>query len=138
MPDKIFVDTNVLVYGFSSDDPQKSVIVMGLSGQSDLFISTQVLLEISNVLRRTSSLAWPQITTVVEDLCRDFQVHTNTAVTVVAAHRISERYGFSLFDSLIIAAAIEAGCSTLYSEDLQHGQVIEANLKVLNPFKSTL
>lgn len=137
MPDKVFVDTNVLVYGFSSDDPQKSVIATGLSGQPDLLISTQVLLEISNVLRRTTGLAWPQITAIVEDLCRDFEVHINTAVTVVVAHGVAERYGFSLFDSLIVAAALEAGCFTLYSEDLQHGQVIEGSLTVLNPFKST-
>jgi predicted nucleic acid-binding protein len=135
MPGKIFIDTNILVYGFSSDEPNKSSIAKTLSGQPGLFISTQVLLEISNVLRRTAGLTWPQITSVVEGLCNDFQVYTNTSETIIFAHTFSLRYGFSLFDSLIIAAALAADCTTLYSEDLQHGQVIEGRLTVLNPFK---
>jgi predicted nucleic acid-binding protein len=50
------------------------------------------------------------------------------------ALKVFEKYGYSIFDSLIIAAALELGCNTLYTEDMQHGQVIEGTLKITNPF----
>ena len=53
----------------------------------------------------------------------------------VSALDVAARYGFSHYDSLIIAAALESGCSTLYSEDLRHGQVIDQHLTIINPFK---
>jgi predicted nucleic acid-binding protein len=52
------------------------------------------------------------------------------------AWTLSQRYGFSHFDSLVIATALDAGCERLYTEDLQHGQVIDGHLTILNPFMS--
>lgn len=62
-------------------------------------------------------------------------MHTNTPQTVLRATQVAQRYGFSWFDSLIVAAAMECGCQTLYTEDLQHGQLIDGGLRVLNPFQ---
>ena len=62
------------------------------------------------------------------------QVELITLATVHVALEIRERYGFSWYDSLIVAAALESGCELLYSEDMQHGQVIEGRLRVINPF----
>jgi predicted nucleic acid-binding protein len=56
-----------------------------------------------------------------------------TYETYLEAQRISERYGFSIWDSLIVAAALDAGCTTLYTEDLQHGQVVD-DVRIENPF----
>jgi predicted nucleic acid-binding protein len=53
-----------------------------------------------------------------------------------AALKIAQQYGFGIYDAQIVAAAIEANCSTLYSEDLQDGQIIERRLTIRNPFKS--
>jgi predicted nucleic acid-binding protein len=53
------------------------------------------------------------------------------------AMQVAERYGFSIYDALIISAALLAGCSTLYSEDMQHGQVIERQLTIRNPFAAS-
>jgi predicted nucleic acid-binding protein len=61
-------------------------------------------------------------------------LHVNSDSTILEAFRIAERYGFSFYDSLIISAALESGCNTLYSEDMQHGQLIENRLKIVNPF----
>ena len=63
-------------------------------------------------------------------------VETVTVETHDRALAIVERYGFSLYDSLVIAAALNAGCRILYSEDLQHGQLIDRQLRVVNPFST--
>jgi predicted nucleic acid-binding protein len=83
MPDKTFIDTNILIYGFSSDEPQKRAITTDLSGQSDLVISTQVLLEVSNVLKRITDLNWTQISQITKSLSADFYVHVNTESTIL-------------------------------------------------------
>ncbi len=62
------------------------------------------------------------------------RVEIVTPATMLRALDISGRYGLSWFDSLIVASALEAGCDSLYTEDLQHGQVLEAKLTVTNPF----
>lgn len=67
------------------------------------------------------------------DACR---IQLILPTTIRRALTITERYGFSIYDSLIVATALEAGCSTLYSEDMHHGQVIEERLTLVNPFLS--
>jgi predicted nucleic acid-binding protein len=62
-------------------------------------------------------------------------MHPITPATILAALTVAERYGFSHYDSLIVATALEAGCSTLYSEDMQHGQLIDNRLTIINPFR---
>ena len=72
------------------------------------------------------------------DIVREFCVtHPLTPEVHERGLGILDRYGFSLYDSMIVAAAQEAGCRTLYSEDLQHGQLIDKRLKVINPFKAS-
>ena len=61
-------------------------------------------------------------------------VHVNTNATILQACKVADRYGYSFYDSLIIAAAIESGCSILYSEDMTHQQRIYNTLSVINPF----
>jgi len=61
-------------------------------------------------------------------------LHINEVGTIVNACDIALKYHFSFYDSLIIAAALESGCSTLYTEDMHNGQVIEDRLKIVNPF----
>ena len=62
------------------------------------------------------------------------RVFVNNPETIKKAIEIANKYGFSFYDSLIINAAIESGCKMLYSEDMQHGQVIEKKLTIINPF----
>lgn len=65
---------------------------------------------------------------------QNISIHPNTPATILRAIGVAQRYGFSWFDSLIVAAALECGCQTLYSEDLQHGQLLDTTLRVVNPF----
>jgi len=105
MPVKAFIDTNIVIYALGQSSA-KTVLAAPLS-------ETRRLLA------------------MLEATCR---VEIITPATMQRALDIAGRYGFSWFDSLIVASAIEAGCDTLYTEDLQHGQLIEGKLTVTNPF----
>jgi predicted nucleic acid-binding protein len=137
MNDKVFLDTNILVYAFGAKkapvpDPRIAIaerIVM-LGGT----VSVQVLNEFVQVCHRKAELSWDRIVEsldVIKDLCG--RAIPLTMETHEKAVEISRRYGFRIYDSLILAAAIQAGCATLYSEDMQHGQSI-GNLTIVNPF----
>lgn len=135
MPGKEFIDTNVVLYLYSEDEPDKKsaaeAIVHGAQRPS---ISTQVLSELANVLRRKFKLEYADIVTVVAEVRAACDVHVVTAETVAFALRLGERYRHSYFDSLILAAALESGCDTLVSEDMQNGMLVESRLTIRNPF----
>ena len=135
MSGSFFLDTNILVYAYSDSDPAKSQTARTLNRPQEGWVSTQVLTELANVMARKFKVSWPDIQLIVENIADNFPVHINSPVTIAQATRLAQRYGFSWFDSLIVAAALECGCETLYSEDLQHGQIIEQSLRVVNPFR---
>ncbi len=134
MNGKSFLDSNVVIYAYSDDEPDKQAIARRLVKTPGTFASTQVLQEFCNATRRRLKSDWPAIRIAVTELQSKLHIHTNTASTLRDALRIAERYGFSFYDSLILAAALETGCTTLYSEDMQHGQVIDGKLEIQNPF----
>ena len=129
---RAFIDTNVLAYLLSGDsakaDRAESLLAHGG------VISVQVLNELATVCSRKLGLSWPEIRELlgtVRTLCR---VEPLTLATHERMLDIAERYGFSVYDSMIVAAALGADCRVLWTEDLQHGQRIEARLIVNNPF----
>ena len=129
-----FFDTSVLIY-LLSEDPEKPDRVEELLAENGL-ISVQVLNEFTTVSRRKfglSSLECREILGTVRAVC---ETHPLTVESHDLGVEISERYGFSVYDSMIVASALLAGCRTLYSEDLQHRQVIDGNLTVINPFRT--
>jgi predicted nucleic acid-binding protein len=132
MPAKAFFDTSVLVY-LVSDDDRRSEIAANLLKLGGV-ISTQTLNEFTSVMRRKFRLDWERMTKALFDV-RSFcdGVLPVTLETHEEGLRISQRYGYHIYDSLMIASALEAGCTTLYAEDMQDGQVIGA-LTIRNPF----
>jgi len=133
MSDKPFLDTNVVLYAFRQGDArsQRAEILLAAGGT----LSVQVLNEFVNVARRKLNKRWEEVRRalgVLRVFCPD--PAPVTIETHDRAVQIAERYGYSIFDSLIVAAALERQCETLYSEDLQAGQVIEGRLRVRNPF----
>lgn len=134
MNDRSFLDTNVLIYCYTSTEPNKLAKAQAAASLPDVVISTQVLKELANILRKKFNLDWAAIQTTLDEVENNFEVHINSASSIKNACAIADRYGFSFYDSLIIAAALESGCTILYSEDLQHGQAIEQTLTVKNPF----
>lgn len=99
-------------------------------------LSTQVLAESANVVRRKFGRSLTEIEIFHDSLLDACRLQLILPTTIRGALTIMERYGFSIYDSLIVATALEAGCSTLYSEDMHHGQVIEERLTLVNPFLS--
>lgn len=126
-----FLDTNILVYAQGVDprgDVARAVLLAGG------IVSVQVLNEFAAVLRRKFKLDWPDIADAVADVravlgpVRPINVQTHeAALTLAAAH------GFAFYDALIVAAAIDAGCDRLLSEDLQTGRRL-GPLTIVNPF----
>ena len=135
MPGKPFVDTNVVLYLYSEDEPAKKTAAEKLvRGPERAWISTQVLSEMANVLRRKFRLEYPDIAAAIAEVRAACDVHIVTPETISLALRLGERYRHSYFDSLILAAALECGCDTLASEDMQDGLVVESQLSIRNPF----
>jgi predicted nucleic acid-binding protein len=134
MADKIFLDTNIIIYCYSQDELDKQQCALECVQLGNSWISTQVLNETVNTLRRKFSLDYAQIGAVVDELTQQLQVATVSVNTIQIALAISQRYQYSYFDSLIIASSLEVGCDRLYSEDLQDGQQIEDKLTIINPF----
>lgn len=130
-----FLDTNVLLYLYSEDEPGKRVAAMAaLHDGGRAWISTQVLSEMANVLRRKFKLSYSDIAAAVAEVRAACDVHVITPETVAYALRLGERYQYSYFDSLILAAALECGCDALVSEDMQSGMQVESRLTIQNPF----
>lgn len=136
MPDKVFLDTNILIYGYSQDEADKQQRAIECVQSGEVWISTQVLNETINVFRRKFSLEYSQIRAVVAEFTEQFEIAIVSVTTIETALNLAERYRYSYFDSLIIASAIEVGCQILYSEDLQNGQQIDNQLTIINPFDS--
>jgi predicted nucleic acid-binding protein len=133
MPDiEPFFDTNILLYALSADEQRKERVADLLSTGGVL--STQVLAESANVMRRKFGCAVTEIEAFHEALLSVCRLRLIERETVRGALEIAGRYGFSVYDSLIISAAQEAGCTALFSEDMQHGQVIDTRLTIINPF----
>ncbi len=135
MSGSVFLDSNVAIYAHTNLDLAKQAVAQGLINRPDSLISTQVCSEFTNALRKKFKLDWPVIQLLLDNLLMNNLVHLNTPQTVRQATGIAHRYGFSFYDSLIIAAALETGCTTLYSEDMQDGQVIDGKLEIKNPFR---
>ena len=135
MNGKAFFDTNVLVYAIVENDPRKirARELLSVGGT----ISVQVLNEFVSVVRRKVKMPWDDVRATLQWillLCPEA-----VAVTIKTHEKavgIAERYGYSIYDSLIVASALEAKCELLYSEDLHDGQVVDGRLTIQNPFRS--
>lgn len=134
MNDKVFLDTNILVYSYSFTELDKQKISRKLIEETDSYISTQVLQELANTLTKKFGKTWEEAKEVVIESCKNNNVFSNESKTINDACTIADRYHYSFYDSLIISAALSCNCTILYSEDLQHGQIIEDDLKIVNPF----
>lgn len=130
----VFLDSNVLLYALGSEQPkrQQALELVGAGAT----ISTQVINECSHVLRRKAGWTPARIAAELPLLLALVRVVNVGLPEIHDAWRIAERYGYGHFDSLIIASALSAGCRTLWTEDLQDGQVIDATLTLANPFSA--
>ena len=134
-----FFDTNVLVYLFDASEPRKKTraqeVLTQAVGEGVALLSTQVLQEFFLAVTRKLSTPLPheQAERAVRNLAKLETVKIDADI-ILKAIETMRRYRLSFWDSLIIQAALRGGATVLYTEDLQHGQVIET-LTIENPFK---
>ena len=127
-----FLDTNVLLY-LLSEDGAKADRVEDLLTRSNV-ISVQVLNEFAAVTTRKLALSVGEVREVLETIRIVCSVEPLTTATHDTGLDLAERLGLSIYDAMIVASALQAGCRTLYTEDLQHHQLIGRQLRVVNPF----
>lgn len=129
-----FIDTNVLLYLFSADEAKadRAEDILASGG----VLSVQVLNEFASVASRKLGMSIGEIRdalTIVRAVCAVVPIGEETHELGL---QIAERYGVSIYDAMIVASALLAGCNALLSEDLQDGQLIEGRLTIRNPFSA--
>lgn len=127
-----FFDTNVVLYLFSSDSAKadRAEELLAAGG----VVSVQVLNELASVARRKLNMKWQEVREIVAQIRAICRVESLTIETYVSGIEIAERYNLSVYDAMILASARDAGCATVYTEDMQDKQVIDDRLIIRNPF----
>ena len=134
MSGNVFLDTNIIIYAYSLSDPKKQSISSEILLNNDCTISTQVINEYCNVCFKKNLMHISEILLDVDNILDICELVKIDEITIKEALLIKESYKYSYYDSLILSSVLKNNCSILYSEDLQHGQVIENSLKIMNPF----
>lgn len=142
MKDKVFIDTNIFVYAFLDSEKNadhakhlKAVDFLKVfHSDTEVIISAQVLSEYYSALLK-NKIADNEIKQSLQQLVSAIDVVSLSKKTVIDSFVIRNRFHYSYWDSLIIASALEHDCIVLYSEDMQHDQIIQEQLRIINPFK---
>ena len=130
----VTVDSNIAVYAFA-DAGRKAKIAADAIGRAD-FVSVQVLNEFASVASRKQGRSWTEIASKVADIRAAVgRVVSVEASANVDAIGIAERYRLSFYDALMLAVALAGGARTIFSEDMQHGLVIDDTLRIVDPFR---
>mgnify|MGYP000946311661 CR=1 FL=1 len=140
MSDNVLIDTNIWVYLYALNQPAKRENARQLieGNFQNIVVSSQILGELYHVLTRKGFQDPASAREIVAETVGAFPVSEIGAEHVLEAMSIHQHYGYSYWDSLVIATAVLNGCSSIYSEDMQHGQVIEDKVQIINPFISSL
>lgn len=137
MRDKLFIDTNIWLYALfqnSSDDVRYAQAKQFVSALIRPCLSTQVIRERCGNLLKKGKTAESMIQLLLQGWYQDCEVVESSLAQSLLASRLRQDYQFSYGDSHVVAAALDAGCTKLYSEDMQHGLVVEQRLIIQNPF----
>jgi predicted nucleic acid-binding protein len=137
MYDKVFIDTNILIYSYSEDEKDKQEIASNILDRNNdsIIISKQVINELSNILFKKFHLTSEKIENVILEIDNEISIVDFNLATQIKAIRLKDKYKLQFYDAVIVATALENHCNILYSEDMQHNQVIENKLTIINPFE---
>ena len=134
---KAFIDTNLLIYFVSNDLARKQRIHELFIHNPLIVVSTQVINEFVAVSLKKNINPREETFRYASEFMELFELLPVDASTILHSFDLMRTGNFSSWDSLIIAAALQANAQTLYTEDLHHGQVIEGKLTIIDPFKET-
>ena len=127
-----FLDTNIILYS-ASNDPAKAQRARDVIAAGGM-INIQVLNETVSVARRKMRMPWSEIRDILTSVRSLLDVRPLTITTHAMGLDLSIQHNLSIYDSMIVAAALEADCDVLWSEDMQHGMIFAGRLRVANPF----
>ena len=133
MKDKIFIDSNIFLYTFDSRDEKKQKISKEITLSPNSIISIQVINEVSNNLIKKFKFDNSMVKRFIKSCYNRYEVINFAKETFLLACDIRDSYNISYYDSLIVSTALNAKCTILYSEDMQHGLKID-DLVILNPY----
>lgn len=136
-PDPVlcFIDTNIWLYAFiQTQDRNKTTVAKATIQHSEIVISPQVVNEVCVNLIKKARFDEASIRDLIDSFYSQYQIAEISRATLVEASRLRERYQFSYGDSLIIAAALLAGATIIYSEDMHRALIVESRLQIINPF----
>ena len=129
-----FLDTNVLLYLLSGDDSKADRAEGELNAGG--VVSVQVLNEFASVTSRKLKMSIAEIREMLATIRAICKVVPVSEGTHDLGLQVAEQYGLSIYDAMIVASAVLAGCKTIVSEDMQDGQIVQGGLRVWNPFKN--
>jgi predicted nucleic acid-binding protein len=130
---KIVLDTNILVFLFDEFFIDKREIA-GSFVDANLIISAQVVSDFLNVSKRLLKIPKLDILQKCNEITRKCTIVPTTQIVLNHAEKLITQYDLQLFDAIIVASALEANCTILYTEDMHHGLIIEGTLSIINPF----
>ncbi len=133
MNERAALDTNILIYCHDNHDTRKSNLAMDLLDLSPV-VPSQVVTEYLNVVKRLFRLSKHEALDVCLCNLDGCEIQPMSFSTLQLAKKLVGHYDFQLFDSIVVALALEANCQVLYSEDMQHELIVEKQLKIVNPF----
>lgn len=128
-----FVDSNILLYSLDESDKRKQLISEKLLDANPC-ICSQNISEFVNVITRRWKYSKADTALVLSAILKVCKLIHTPKHTLQHAIKLIDQYDFQIFDAIIVASALEAGCTTLYTEDMQHGLVVDKQLTINNPF----
>jgi predicted nucleic acid-binding protein len=131
-----FIDSNIWLYAFTDDDAKKKNVAQALIKASQPIVSVQVINEVCVNLIKRAKFPEAQISELIETFYQKYDVVEINKGLLLSASQLRQEHAISYWDSLIVAAALASEVKKLYSEDMQHGQVIRETLQIVNPFKA--
>lgn len=134
MRDRVFVDTNILIYFISDDLKKKAKSREILFSEGEPILSSQVISEFINACLTKNLLKLDKVIPLSAKFMDALEFALIKETTIKKALQIQKAHNYSYWDCLIIASALENNCATLYTEDMQDGHIIENRLKIINPF----
>jgi len=137
MSGKAFFDTNMFIYIYSNDEPQKKEISQKTVKEYDCIISTQVLNEFSNVCLKKFNKTTEEVELALNEIIENSTVSLIDNHTIKQALRIHKQYGYNYYDCLIIASALNSNCEYLITEDMVDGQIIDKKLTIVNIYSES-
>ena len=130
MKDKIFIDTNILLYAYSTEKNKQEIAQNIINTNNNIYISKQVINETINILIKKFKLNIKDIINVVKELEKEFIILDFDIQTQLNALKLKQNYNLQFYDALIVSTALKNSCTILYSEDMQDKLVIEKKLKI--------